>query len=118
MSYSPFADESLDLMTQTVTLAPFTGRNSYGDMTWGAAKTYHCRISDASAAVYTASGEEIHPHATILIHPKATDGTVLTTLGVEPDNAKITLPTGETPRILSVGANFDEAGIVYWKVMT
>jgi len=118
MSYSPFVDELLDLMTQQVQLAPFSGRTTQGDPSYGTTRTYWCHSTASNKAFYSGAGEVIYSSAVTQMHPKATDTTVLTTLGAEPANARLTLADGTTPRILSIAPVYDEIGLCYWEIYT
>jgi hypothetical protein len=113
VSYSPFADDFLDMLTQTVTLAPFAGVTGKGQRSYGTARQYHCRVSADEKAIFTATGQTVFSAGKIMLHPKAVDGTVLTT--ITPD-AKLTLPDGTSPRIVSIGSTSDETGVVYFEV--
>ncbi len=115
MSYSPFADRFLDLLTQTVTLASFAGITGNGQRSYGTARQYRCRIEQNEKAIYGASGQVVFSTGRIILHPKALDGTVLTS--ITPD-ALLTLPDGTKPRILAAGSTSDEVGTVYFELRT
>ncbi len=114
MSYSPMADDLLDLMPHHITLEAFGGKDDHGDpLPYGPVRTYHAYVSEDAAALYTATGEVVMASTSVLFHPQATDGTVLTHAG---DNDRLTLSDGSQPRILRVGPLTDEIGIVSWQI--
>lgn len=52
------ADEMSDLLTETVTVAPFLGRDSYGTATYGPAVSYLGHIMGGSAETVGVGGVE------------------------------------------------------------
>jgi hypothetical protein len=116
MSYSPFADDFLDMLAQTITLSAYLGVTGNGTRSYGPAKIYHAQITSDSKAIYSATGQVVFSTSVIIFHPKATDSTVLT--AITPD-AKIVLPDGTSPRILQIGSAADETGgTVYFEIRT
>jgi len=51
-------DDFADCLNQTVTIAPFTSQNSYGDPTYGTAVTYQCRIELKNRMIRDLMGQE------------------------------------------------------------
>jgi hypothetical protein len=115
MSYSPFADDFLAMMPRLVTLAPFLGTTGSGGRSYGPAKQYHAYVTADSKAIFSPTGQTVFSTSRILMHPKATDGTVLAALN--PDSL-LTLDDGTKPRIIQAGALYDEAGVVSWDIRT
>lgn len=115
MSYSAWADNFLSMMPMLITLAPRTGTTGSGTPSYGPAKSYHAYVTADSKAVYSATGTVVFSTSVIIAHPKATDSTIL--VSITPD-AKLTLPDGTTPRILTIGSISDESGVVCWEIRT
>ncbi len=105
-----FANEFLDLMTDTVTHAPMTGRDAYGKPSWGAAVSYACRVSykhqKVSSARAGSQGEDVISTSQVIIPNE-----LLITM-----DDKFTLPNGTTPLIQMWEIASDEKGPVYTRV--
>jgi hypothetical protein len=117
MSYSAWADNFLDVLSQTVTLAPYTGITGNGQKSYGTPHVYHAYVTADSKAVFTATGQTVFSTSMILFHPRAVDGAVLTAIT---SDALLTLPDGVTkPRLLTIGPYYDESGLVVcWEART
>lgn len=99
MSVSDF----IDLMTQTIKVAPATGLDGFAKETFGADVSYSGRVSGKTRVIRTASGEVKDSTKTVWL---------ATTDVISPD-ARVTLPAGEvpvSPPILAVGTFPDENG--------
>lgn len=90
------------LMGQSVSVAPFSGRDGYGEPTYGSAVTYRARVVGKIRNVRSASGQEVVSSQTVYLMTAA----VVTPLD------KLTLSTGfvgstaadrTTPPILATG---------------
>lgn len=103
------------LMTQTVTLSTFGSYNSYGGgNTYGTAKTYAARVEREIKLVKDQTGREVVSNTTVYVGTTSTGGTVPTGIG---PNAKIVLPTGDSPSILAVEVFPDESSVVHHAVV-
>lgn len=93
-----------DLLTDTVTIEPATGRDGFGHPTYGAAVTVAARVVEKPRIVRDpTTGEEVVSTAQIRLgEPVA--------VGIED---RITLSSGEVPRILYVRRAKDETGAEY-----
>lgn len=92
--------ELLDLMVDSISVAPFSTRNGYGEPSFGTATILPARIERTNRKVYGADGTE--RIATTRIFVPA--GTPID------ERDRLTLPDGRTPRILSVERGSDERG--------
>lgn len=107
MSYSPFGDDFLDVYTKIITLTPFTVTGS-GTHVPGTPHSYRAYVSASSKALFSSTGAVVFSTSVILAHPKAVDGTVLTSVSPDMD---VVLPNGAKPRILQIGTLDDEQGV-------
>ena len=90
------------LMQNTVTIAPFTSYDGYGNASFGSAKTFQAAVVGKMERVTGLDGQEMPSRQTVYLNPLAT---------VRPED-KITLSTGDVgstqsyainPEIISVG---------------
>jgi len=95
--------ELLELLTQTVTVKPKTGRGGYGKKTVGTAVTYPARVTKKQRLVRSADGTEQMSRGFVRL-----DGNAV----VNPQD-EITLPDGTTPKILAVEEHRDDAGAIH-----
>ena len=95
-----------DLMKERVTIAPFVSRDSYGVPTYGSGVSYKCRIGHSSKWVRKSDGSIVVASAAVWIEgsPEITP------------QAKLTLPNGSTPPIISVDRFFDDRGAHHVKI--
>lgn len=103
-------DEVADLMTQTVTIEPFSGLGSHGEATFGAGVEYPARVWGKARRVRTGAGEEVTSTVQALL------GTADAPVG---PRDRITLPSGFAliqPPILAVLRSPDEAGSIVVEV--
>jgi len=116
MSISNLAEALSFDMAKIVTIKPYLGTTGSGQRTYGPAKTYPCRIREDAKPIFTATGQQVVSTSTIEVFPRATDGTILTALSVD---AVITLPTGESPRLLRAGSVDDfDGNPIFWRLLT
>ena len=98
-----------DLMTQTLTVAPVTGRDSFDNKAYGAAVTYRCRLVGKRRQVVNAQGEVVTSEQTAYLGTASpVDPEALVTLSTA--DAGSTEPHAVNPRILATGRYPDEAG--------
>ncbi len=95
-------NEFLDLMTQTVTLTPFSSSDKYGERSFGTAKTIKARVADKEERIPIASGEIAIARGTVWL------GELVSPVPSTKD--QLTLPDGSTPEILAVRKFPDQAG--------
>jgi len=96
-------NDFIDLMPHTVTVAPVSSIDGFGNPTFGTAVSYTARVVGKVQMVRTVRGEEKSSTKTVYL---------ATTTVIAPD-ALVTLPAGEvplSPPILAVGTFPDEAG--------
>lgn len=99
MTWEPEFEE---LMPHTIIVRRSTGRNDYGEVTWGTASTYQGRWVKQPREILSATGEQT-----------VSDGHVYISGEVPPNIStldQITLPDGTTPNILRVDTYPDEDG--------
>lgn len=100
--------EFLELMTQTVTIAPFSSNNAYGEPSFGTAVSYSARVVNKPKMIRNAQGKEVVSMAQTWLYGSPT---------VTPDD-RITLPDGTQPPILYVAQYPDENGAHHEVVYT
>lgn len=88
------------LMRQTVTIAPWSSQNAYGEPAFGTAVTYPARVVARTRMVRDTQGREVVSTATVYLGAAPT-------LSVKD---RLTLPNGETPVIAAIGDYPDERG--------
>jgi len=93
------------MMRQTVTVTPFSGRDSYGADSYGTAVTYPAREQAEQRLIKDTSGRDVLAQTTVYIGPNSAGN--LPGLGLKD---KLTLSDGSTPPILTAKAVTDEAG--------
>lgn len=96
-------DDVEDLFVHTLTIAPYTGVNSYGEATHGTPVSYSAYIEGRMRIIRDSQGQERVSSATCY---------VATTAAISPKD-KLTLPSGwtpQTPAILAVQRVADERG--------
>lgn len=92
-----------ELLKQTVTFEPYTGRNSYGKETYGAAVPQPARVTEELVMVRQPDGSEKLAKTLVRLDGNA----------VVDSRDRITLPDGTHPAILSVARFPDESGTNY-----
>lgn len=93
----------LSLMPHTITIAPWSSQNAYGEPTYGAAVSYTARVQGKMQMVRDATG--IERVSTVTVY-------VATTAAIGPKD-RLVLPTGfspASPPILAVARHSDENG--------
>ncbi len=98
----------LELMTQTVQVAPFQGNNPNGEPMYGTAVSYSGRTVNKNKLVRSVEGKEVVSTAQTWTFGSP---------GITPQD-QITLPDGRQPVILSVESYPDEDGDHHQKVYT
>ena len=94
----------LDLMGQTVTIEPFTGRDGYGVPTYGPEVAYRARVVGRVRLVRNAQGQDVASMHTVYLAASPV---------IAPED-RLTLPdeyVPRTPPILAVSRVPDERGI-------
>jgi len=102
----------LDMMKDTVIIAPFTGIDTYNRPTFGAAVSYRARIAGKDIALRAPTSENNTPIFDIWVYSRG----VLITI-----DDKLTLPNDpawrdRTPVIFAVGAYTDEDSTHHAKI--
>jgi hypothetical protein len=92
--------EYLELMVDTVMIAPATSRNAYGADSYGTPVAHRARVVRKNQMVRTDSGQELVSRTQAWIYGAP---------GITPRD-QITLPDGTHPQILSVDRFPDENG--------
>jgi hypothetical protein len=90
----------LELMTQTVTIAPLTGHNDFAEPAYGTAVSHRARVVGKIRRVLNAEGREVISSQQVYIYGAPDIST----------QAQITMPDGTTPQILRVERYPDENG--------
>lgn len=101
-----FAEEFLDMMTDTVTISALLGRDRYAQPTYGPARTYPSRINFETHQVVNKDGQTVDARGVVwiaCIDPVGGDD-------------KVTFPDGTEPVILAVAQGSDENGPAYTKI--
>lgn len=101
-----FINDLRDLLPDTATWAPLTGRDQYGAPTYGAGTTYACRLVRAHKLIRNSAGDQVVSSAHVWLAG---------TPAVAPDD-RVTLSDDTTPPILSVERFQDEDGASHTKV--
>jgi hypothetical protein len=101
-----FAENFLDMLVDTVTVAPMTGRSDDGQATYGAPKSYQARINYETHNVLGKENQLVVARGVIWM------------ACIDPINVddRITFPDGTQPVILMVSAGSDENGPAYTKL--
>jgi hypothetical protein len=99
-------DDWLDLMPDTVTVAPWQARDTVGVAQYGPPVPYRARVNNKSQMVRVASGELVAARGVAWL---------ATTDDIDV-RSKITLPDGSTPVILVSNVTPDENGPLFVKV--
>lgn len=55
------------LLVHTITRKPYTGKDSFGDPTYGAAETYRARIEGHSRLIRRPDGKELESHRQVFV---------------------------------------------------
>ncbi len=102
-----------DYMPDTITIEPFSSYDEYRARSFGVSVTYTARVTEEFTQVMDLNGLEQTSTHTVWIAPHATSGlpTGLTT------NARVTLPDGSTPPLLSYRLISDDEGDHHMKLM-
>ena len=96
----------LEMMTQTVTIAPLTGRDNYGKPTFGTGVVWRARIKGTNRRVVDHAGQEAVSTTEVWIGGVS---------GIGPTD-QLTLPDGTSPPLLKVERYPDEDGNSFEKV--
>jgi hypothetical protein len=97
--------ELLALMTQTITIAPYTGQNAYAAPQFDTPVSYSCRVSAMNEYVRSHDGREVVAKGKVYV--------AMTTIPSVQD--RVVLPVAyldEFPPILNVLPEIDDAGDV------
>jgi hypothetical protein len=92
-----------DLMNDTITIEPFTGRDGYGTPSYGASVSYACRINGEQRQVTNVFGVDVTSKARIYLMDTPVIGAL----------DRLTLPAGNVPQqppIIAVDGLSDESG--------
>ena len=95
----------LELMTQTITIAPYTGQDAYAAPQFGAPASYSCRVSLGNEYVRSHDGREVVAKGKVYV--------AMSTIPSVQD--RVVLPSDyldEYPPILTVEPEIDETGVV------
>ncbi len=92
-------------MTQSITLAPYTSHNNYGEPAWGAGVQYKARVESKIKLVRAMDGQQVVSTETVYL------ATVPATLT---QKDKLTLPDGRIVPILATEKVPDEYGNPYY----
>lgn len=100
---------------QTCTVEPFSSYDISGNITYGSATTYPCRIERRQRKVFTTEGEEVVANLVVYLDNDVSMNNFC--------KDRITLPAGyyepRQPRILSiVGARDYYGALDHWEVYT
>lgn len=97
-----FDPEFLDLMKQTVTVAPLASFDNYGDPSYSTTTTtYRCLVNQTPTVVRNTMGAEVIAVYTLY---------VASTSELSP-TAQYTLPNGDAPAVQNVAIFYDEDGV-------
>jgi len=99
---------SLRWLTQTVSIAPYSGSNEYGESTYGSAVTYDARVVMTQKVLVDDKGNKRLSSCQIYL-----DGSCPVT-----SISKITLSDGTSPLILDVKTVYGSEGSAYMKVVS
>ena len=94
----------LDLMTQTVTIEPYTGQNASGEASYGTAVSYSARVVGKSRMVRNITGQEVVSSKTVYLYGASLSFSV---------KDRVTLPSGnvpQTPPMIAVSQFPDDEG--------
>lgn len=95
------------MLTETVTIAPYTGHNAYGVPTYGAAVSYPARIQREFQTLSTNVGPQLVEETRLFLDGNA----------VVDERSRITLPDGAAPPIEGIKPVRDELGTLdHWVV--
>ena len=99
----------LDLMTQTATIEPPSGRDRFNNRTYGASVSYTCRVVGQQRRVVNAAGQEVTSYQTVYLgSPDAVDPDARITLSTA--DVGSTSPLLTQPPIVATGRYPDESG--------
>lgn len=96
-------DDVEDLFVHTVTIAPYSSVNSYGEASYGTAVSYTAYVEGKQRMIRDSQGQERVSSVTVYL---------ATTAALSPKD-KLTLPSGwtpQTPAILAVQRVADDRG--------
>lgn len=94
----------LDLMTQTVTVAPYSGQNGSGEASYGSPVSYSARVVGKSRMVRNMTGQEVLSSKTVYLYGASLSFST---------KDRVTLPNGnvpQTPPIIAVSQFPDDEG--------
>jgi len=100
---SIFADEFTDMMTQTITVQPFIGRNDENVPSYGPAKTYLCRINFKTQNILGPANQFVQVRGQAW----------LDTVDPISTNDRVIFPDGSEPQLMDVNQESDEVGPAY-----
>lgn len=101
-----FVDDFSDMLTQTITWSPLTGRDGYSAPSYGSPVSLKCRIERKNRLVTNSQGQQVTSTASAIIqgHPV-----------IDPQDL-IKFDDGTLPTIVSVAQIPDENGPCYTKI--
>lgn len=102
-AFNPGIDDHYRHMPDMVQIATKTGSNAYNEPTFGPDVSYRARITYGTDRVYTTDGKEDVASAKVILG---------TSIDI-PSDARVTLPTGAQPRIISVPRVSNGKGALY-----
>ncbi len=105
-------DEFLELMPETITIEPVTGRDEYSARTFGTATSHRARVTTQVLRVLDFNGN-INLSQTVVWVAPTPDAIPTDVLA----DARITLPDGTQPPLLSAAVVSDEDGPHHLKLM-
>lgn len=101
--------EFLSMMPQSIGISPATGRDAYGNLTFGAQVVYRGRIENKRRKVVNVEGNEVVSETTLYLD---------TVARITPDD-RVALPSGylpSTPDIIGIYRVDDEEGAYYTRL--
>lgn len=93
--------EFLPLMLEIITVQHQTSLDAYGKPSWGTGSSYRCRIMNTQRMIRDADGREIVEAGRAIVY-----GVVKASVATD----RIVLPSGATPKVVSVSKIQDEDG--------
>lgn len=106
-----FDQTFLELMPETVQIAPLSSRDEYGAPTYGPNVSRRARVLEALEKVVDDDGREVMATTLVWVAPDPTAG-----LPVVSVRDRVTLPDGSTPPLLRVERVSDEDGPHHLKI--
>lgn len=107
-----FEADLADLMPHTVTIAPRSSQDEYGAPTYGTAVSYSARVVEKATRYVDVEGRE--NVASTVVWGRGHASTGIPNVGPE---ARLTLPDGSTPAIVSFEVYPDDGGDHHFKIV-